>query len=381
MDKEKLLAMIHSSEHENEYWDFKEKWYTKQQKADLVKDVVCFANTTHHQDCYLIIGVTDDQRIVGVEHDENRKNKQNLRDMLSRVPFAKDTPHIDVQTYVLAHHEVDVITIFDSDQVPFFLQGEYRKGKVLYPGAIYCRINDSNTPFDATASDSEVERLWHKRFHQDMEIMDRFTYLLKEEKHWEYVENDEYIGFLYKIDPDFQIVLKDDNAPRQRTAAYAINETKPRITWQRIQFRYRNVLIKEILGVWLDGGRALAPVPNLINWNDEISFYAMFRHSLAYQLLTFIHQIMPLSDCEQIARFKHNIVIYDDEIDLKHQQNLFMQALQKHQLSLRVTTAEISSLKQKMQNDYFNENDREMQPDHLKTMLKQVKTTMYINQL
>ncbi|MBO8441582.1 MAG: putative DNA binding domain-containing protein [Firmicutes bacterium] len=62
MNIKELENIINSSEHENEYWDFKKEWYEKNKKDELLRDIISFANTVHHEDCYLIIGVSDDKK-------------------------------------------------------------------------------------------------------------------------------------------------------------------------------------------------------------------------------------------------------------------------------------------------------------------------------
>lgn len=383
MDKEHLLAMIHSPEHENEYWDFKQQWYEKTQKSELARDVISFANTAHHQDCYLIIGVTDDQRVIGVEHDENRKNKQQLQNFIRDLPFAQNTfPQTDVQTYHVEGHEVDVITIFDSDQVPFFLAQPYRKGNTLGAGAIYCRNNDSNTPINATATDHEAELLWRKRFHEDMEIMDHFEYILGDYTHWEYVENNEYIGFLYKINPDYQIILKDTTTHNAMTA-YSSKLDHARLVKRTVQFRYRNILIKEITSAWLNDGKLLVPVPEiatLTNFDVQYDCYYLLRHSLAYKFLYFVYDVMHTKAENDIAAFLASVVIADDHHDLTHKLDTAKQALKQGNLTLTATSSEVAELRSHMSMDFSN-NNHEMQTPYLQAIIKQLKLAHYLNNL
>ncbi len=42
---------------ETEQFDFKQEWHIEMK--DLIKDIVCFANTVHYQGCYTIIGISD----------------------------------------------------------------------------------------------------------------------------------------------------------------------------------------------------------------------------------------------------------------------------------------------------------------------------------
>lgn len=69
---------------EGEYWDFKREWHKN--KSDLLHDIVCMANSTQNRDCYIIIGVEDKTgEIVGVV-DDNRKNQQNVINLLRQSP-------------------------------------------------------------------------------------------------------------------------------------------------------------------------------------------------------------------------------------------------------------------------------------------------------
>lgn len=69
---------------EGEYWDFKQQWHSC--NADLLHDIIFMANSPANRDCYIIIGVEDGSyNILGVS-DENRKNQQNIIDLLRQKP-------------------------------------------------------------------------------------------------------------------------------------------------------------------------------------------------------------------------------------------------------------------------------------------------------
>lgn len=40
---------------EGDCWDFKQEWH--ENIKYLIKDIICFANTVHDENCYLIFGV------------------------------------------------------------------------------------------------------------------------------------------------------------------------------------------------------------------------------------------------------------------------------------------------------------------------------------
>ena len=37
---------------ETEQFDFKQEWHSEMK--DLIKDIICFANTVHNRDCYIL---------------------------------------------------------------------------------------------------------------------------------------------------------------------------------------------------------------------------------------------------------------------------------------------------------------------------------------
>lgn len=58
-----LVEYFLSQGREGDFWDFKQEWHEKTE--DLIKDIVCFANTAHDEDCFLIFGVADDFSVTG----------------------------------------------------------------------------------------------------------------------------------------------------------------------------------------------------------------------------------------------------------------------------------------------------------------------------
>jgi len=40
---------------EGDFWDFKQEWH--ENIEDLLKDIICFANTIHDENCYIVFGV------------------------------------------------------------------------------------------------------------------------------------------------------------------------------------------------------------------------------------------------------------------------------------------------------------------------------------
>ena len=75
-----LIRIIDLAPSENDHWDFKLQWYKKNDRNNLLLDIINMVNTPHHDDCYIIIGIDDvTGKIRGIENDEGRMNKQNLQ--------------------------------------------------------------------------------------------------------------------------------------------------------------------------------------------------------------------------------------------------------------------------------------------------------------
>lgn len=128
MNENELLEILHSSQHETDTYDFKERW--ENTNSELLKDILSFTNTAHHYDCYLIYGINDGKDVIGItDTDKNRKNQQNISDFLQSLNFANSSiPKVLVNTLELENKLVDILTIKDSDQVPFYLRADYTNG-------------------------------------------------------------------------------------------------------------------------------------------------------------------------------------------------------------------------------------------------------------
>ena len=96
------IKQLVATKREGQYWDFKEKHHDN--KASLLHDILCLANSLHKGNKYLIFGVGDPQagcEIKGVEQ-ENRKSQTDLIDFLRSKPFAGDIrPEIELRTFEL----------------------------------------------------------------------------------------------------------------------------------------------------------------------------------------------------------------------------------------------------------------------------------------
>ena len=154
---EQMIRFFLEQGKEGEFWDFKEEWHSD--KNELIKDIICFANTIHDETCYIVFGITDDLKIVGVK---NSKYKQaDILDMISQLMFAGDVyPRIELESIVFEGKNLDVLKILNEDKTPIYLKKAHGN---MNANCIYMRLGDKNTPDKSNAHISDIELLWKKR--------------------------------------------------------------------------------------------------------------------------------------------------------------------------------------------------------------------------
>ena len=114
-----IIEELIQSRREDEWWDFKREHH--HDKADLVHDITCMSNSRANRDAYIIFGIEDKTfTIIGVENDTNRRNQQGIVDILRSVSYAGSVrPRIELRTIILEQHEVDVLIVKNTYDVPY----------------------------------------------------------------------------------------------------------------------------------------------------------------------------------------------------------------------------------------------------------------------
>ena len=152
-----IIEFLLAQSKEGEFWDFKREWHDNIE--DLIKDIICFANTAHDESCYIVFGVDDCCNIVGME--KPRRKQADIIDALSNLVFAGDiSPKISVDSIEIEGKDVDILIVSDMDNTPVYLKRNYGKMKA---GCIYLRTGDKNTPDGGNADIADIEMLWKKR--------------------------------------------------------------------------------------------------------------------------------------------------------------------------------------------------------------------------
>ena len=270
---------------EGEYWDFKQEWHERIE--DLIKDIICFSNTVHNEDCYLIFGISDNLEIVGMR--KNRRKQADIIDAISKLHFAGDNyPKVEVDTILYDNIELDVLIIYNTDKTPIYLKNHYGRMKA---GCIYVRNGDRNTQNDGNADIDEIENLWKKRLGLTKSHLDYIYDRLENKLEW--VENDNYFYNIYR--PEYTLQKEYDEIDRPIDEFYSYAMTNESTAFGLLNIYYNFTKLKSFQIVELDARRLSIPTPTPgFIYRDifQHNFYS-YRYYIVndnkYRLLNFLY--------------------------------------------------------------------------------------------
>lgn len=324
-----LVKLCISRGHEGDFWDFKQEWH-KDMPA-LIKDIICFVNTVHSENCYLIFGISDDCRVVGMK--QSRYELANIIDALSKLEFATiDVPEITLDTIVLDSIEVDVLTILNTDNTPIYLRKPYGK---MRPGCIYLRKGDRNTPDNSNALFGDIEMLWKKRFRLTKPPLEYIKNHLNNPLEWNETQDCYYNIFR----PEYVLEHVYDESDRDlRAEFYAYAMTNEHVVYSSIVVKCSGTIVDNYQIVALDGGRYTTPTPEwgflgkrLTENGPEFSYKYFLKDSFRYSLHSFMYY-----EENGEERYAHDdlmdIVLLFDSVDEK---NEFERYVEYHIQNLR----------------------------------------------
>lgn len=324
-----LVKLCISRGHEGDFWDFKQEWH-KDMPA-LIKDIICFVNTVHSENCYLIFGISDDCRVVGMK--QSRYELANIIDALSKLEFATiDIPEITLDTIVLDGIEVDVLTILNTDNTPIYLRKPYGK---MHPGCIYLRKGDRNTPDNSNALFGDIEMLWKKRFRLTKPPLEYIKNHLNNPLEWNETQDCYYNIFR----PEYVLEHVYDESDRDlRAEFYAYAMTNEHVVYSSMVVKCSGTIVDNYQIVALDGGRYTTPTPEwgflgkrLTENGPEFSYKYFLKDSFRYSLHSFMYH-----EENGEERYAHDdlmdIVLLFDSVDEK---NEFERYVEYHIQNLR----------------------------------------------
>lgn len=338
--QEKIEYLI-SLEHEGDFWDFKEAWHHN--RADLLHDILCLANSSYRREKYLIIGVRDSKNesgfgVIGVAtNDSNARETVQLNGFLRQRRFVGDLrPIVRVEHLEINEHEVDIVVIEPSKNVPFVLAEDYFDDKVesakkpdkriVRCGHIYVRIQDGNTPITSTAANDKVENLWRRRFRIDSSPYEKVLHFLQKPEDWEeselYVDSDDIsvITYYYKYAPEYTIdFIQKCHSARDGDFLCKI-WPDPTGEYHQMHMKVHNAVIKECLYAQLDGGRYYDIFPEyLAVTKDDVSYDYLYmsylnKNTIEYFAHKFVLAKMCHGDVEHYARtWLQNVIMFNSE--------------------------------------------------------------------
>ena len=324
-----LVKLCISRGHEGDFWDFKQEWH-KDMPA-LIKDIICFVNTVHSENCYLIFGISDDCRVVGMK--QSRYELANIIDALSKLEFATiDVPEITLDTIVLDGIEVDVLTILNTDNTLIYLRKPYGK---MHPGCIYLRKGDRNTPDNSNALFGDIEMLWKKRFRLTKPPLEYIKNHLNNPLEWNETRDCYYNIFR----PEYVLEHVYDESDRDlRAEFYAYAMTNEHVVYSSMVVKCSGTIVDNYQIVALDGGWYTTPTPEwgflgkrLTENGPEFSYKYFLKDSFRYSLHSFMYH-----EENGEERYAHDdlmdIVLLFDSVDEK---NEFERYVEYHIQNLR----------------------------------------------
>ncbi len=300
---------------ESDFCDFKQKWHEDNEK--LLHDILCFANTVHDKNCYIIIGVSNTGEIVGVSED-NRKDQANILDLLSNTSFAGDnTPNVKLDKIILKDKEIDVITVLNSYDTPFYLKSKSKSYNKIKEGYIYTREGDKNTSISQNSNYQEIEMLWKKRLGLTQPPLNQIVNRLNNKFEWTRNEDVFYNNF----NPEFQLVIEEDEADdRKRGEFYVYSQTNSGFFYSNLQIMYKTTLLKKIHLVSLDGGNYITPIPEWgfishteTNLDSKYIYKYYLKDSIAYKLQNFLFNETDQEEVWIKSKFDEIVLYFENE--------------------------------------------------------------------
>ncbi|WP_297637759.1 RNA-binding domain-containing protein [uncultured Clostridium sp.] len=286
--KEIIIELIEKKQ-EGDFWDFKEKWHSDTES--LVHDIICFTNTVHSKDCFLIFGVSDDFRVVGINDDANKKTQAMVIDTIDNCKFAGDNkPKIQLESVVIEDKKIDVLIIKNHIKTPVYIEQKNKRHNKIKEGFVYTRYLDRNTPKDQNTNVFIIEELWKKRFGLNRIPLEEFNELLKEKENWTYTSE----GYYYKYRPEFTITEVEMDSCIESEYSYLMYNIST--SYRMLELRYKGTILDSYQCAILDSGRYVTVCPekryfkkNLEQYCREMYQYRYYiKNSLAYNLYEFL---------------------------------------------------------------------------------------------
>lgn len=333
-----LISFFLSQGKEGDFWDFKQEWHDKTE--DLIKDIICFANTSHDENCYLIFGIADNGNIVGMS--SKRREQSDIIDAISNLPFAGDNlPSVSVETILFDNTELDVLIVHNTNATPIYLKKPYGKMK---QGCIYARVGDRNTPDDGNAEIGVIEQLWRKRFGLMKPPLEYIYDSLLNKLEWIQSEYGYYHIFRpeytleYEVDEDMDVYSEGDEF-------YSYTQVNESTLYSMLDVNVNHTTVDKMQIVTLDSGRLSIPVPrwgyiDLDDYHEEyISYKYYIRNSHVERLLSFMFDSEKTEQRYAYDNLMKVILVFESDDEKKQFENYVSEHISEFELKLKGSEA------------------------------------------
>lgn len=356
---QEILPLL-SLKNEGEYWDFKLKHH--ENPVDLVKDIICLANTVRHNgDRYLVFGVDPvTYEVKGIENSEGRRTQADIIDVLRNANFASSCfPDLRMEEIDLVEDSsksiLDILVIKDRPDKPYFLSKEYSKrGTTLNAGTIYARNQDTNTPINGVAPDADIEKMWRERFGLSLTAIERFKIYLNDFGNWKQEDETLYYEIMpeFTIKPDHQDYDLDFN-PEWARGEIGSHMDSGNNAYYMVAYYHQTPLYRSII-INFDGGKKRMVAPDYSAYGSGRIYYYL-KNSFDYALQKNLANNEGTDHSITLAKISGKysntfaIPVFQDEQDLRSflsfankpfpgspetnldiQNNLFYESLEKH---------------------------------------------------
>lgn len=165
-DYESVIQLIENGL-ENEEVDFKQSYYSKDKRGELLKDICAFANSITSETQYIIFGIENDNKtICGIQ--EEIEDISCINQLLEE----NIEPFINVVNGTLYYKDkyISYIKIFNNKDKPYIIKKDYSKGCILKKGDIF--IRKGATVFKATRYD--IDFIYSNRFKKEVKLYNQY---------------------------------------------------------------------------------------------------------------------------------------------------------------------------------------------------------------
>lgn len=356
MTIEKIIENLIATGKEDNYYDFKREKH--KDKAELVHDIICLANSSSHKgDRFLVFGVENNYTPVGIPL-KDKQTQIHIIDTLRNARFAGGVfPDIQLEPIQLSNKNIEVLIIKDKpNERPYYLEKEYydhklkdSKGKptgcIVRAGTTYIRTRDGNTPIDRVASTVAIEKIWRQRFGLDLTPLEKMTQYLLDFKGWcQPLVNIEWNScstpshllsesghMYYRQAPEFTIRKSplygyDDSGlgdKVQHGESWVRHAPDPDSRMYKVELVYHQTILHTEEVLTYDGSELFnnpKTYSKLKNFENALFYYYLADDILKFNILQFLHSTSLNYTSEIINPRRDNIVplvIFKNENELE----------------------------------------------------------------